>query len=94
LDRISEDGEGSRPWLIALLYALGIDALVIGLFYFWFGVADRHLVFLYDHEMGPYCAGHISLQPDNEQPLLDGRSRSSRGRHGLVSSYKLEPGPS
>jgi hypothetical protein len=44
--------------------------------------------------MGPYCAGHISLQPDNEQPLLDGRSRSSRGRHGLVSSYKLEPGPS
>lgn len=63
MDRISEDGEGSQPWLVALLYALGTDTLVIGLFYFWFGVADRHLVFLYDHEMGPFVPNTSPFSP-------------------------------
>ena len=40
-------------WGIALLHALPITLLVLGLFYYWFAVADRCLVFLYEHNMGP-----------------------------------------
>jgi len=63
LDLNPEDGGGSRPWLTALLYAIGIDSLVIGLFYYWFGSADRHLVFLYDHEMGPFVPDTSPFSP-------------------------------
>ena len=42
-----------RSWLKALPFALGIDALIIGLFIYWFTLADRYRVFLYDHDMGP-----------------------------------------
>jgi hypothetical protein len=42
----------SRPRLAALLFALGIDVLIIALYTYWFAVADRYRVFLYDHDMG------------------------------------------
>ena len=40
-------------WWEALPHALPVTALVIGLFYYWFAVADRYIVFLYYHNMGP-----------------------------------------
>ena len=39
-------------WQTALLYALPVSLLVLGLFYYWFAVADRYFVFLYYHPMG------------------------------------------
>jgi len=43
----------SRLWRSALLYALPATVLVLALFYYWFGIADRYVVFLYYHDMGP-----------------------------------------
>ncbi len=40
-------------WRTALVHALPLAALVLGLFYYWFAIADRHIVFLYYHDMGP-----------------------------------------
>jgi hypothetical protein len=40
-------------WRSALLHALPVMALVLYLFYHWFAIADRHIVFLYYHDMGP-----------------------------------------
>jgi hypothetical protein len=40
-------------WRLAVMHALPVAALVLGLQYTWFVVADRHIVFLYDHDMGP-----------------------------------------
>ena len=42
-----------KPWWRALWHATPLTALVLGLFYHWFAVADRHIVFLYNHDMGP-----------------------------------------
>jgi len=43
-----------RPgWRSALRHALPVAALVLVLFYYWFAVADRYIVFLYNHDMGP-----------------------------------------
>ena len=42
-----------RPWRSALYHAVPIVALVAGLLYYWFAVANRHIVFLYYHDMGP-----------------------------------------
>jgi hypothetical protein len=42
-----------RLWVSALKYALPITALVLGWFYHWFAIADRYIVFLYNHDMGP-----------------------------------------
>ena len=36
-------------WKRALLHALPIALLVLALFYYWFGVADRYATFLYGH---------------------------------------------
>jgi hypothetical protein len=38
---------------VELLFAIPIVAVVITLFYTWFAVRDRYLIFLYDHVMGP-----------------------------------------
>ncbi len=40
-------------WVRASLYAAPIVVLMLGLFYDWFAVADRYIVFLYYHDMGP-----------------------------------------
>ncbi len=44
-------------WLEALLHALPLAVLVFALSYYWFAVADRHLVFLYYHDMGLFISG-------------------------------------
>jgi len=38
-----------KQWKIVLLHAVPICLLVLGLFYFWFVVADRYVIFLYNH---------------------------------------------
>ena len=40
-------------WYAAWLHALPVTALVLYLFYYWFAIADRYIVFLYYHNMGP-----------------------------------------
>jgi hypothetical protein len=53
MQTLVRDGFRSKQWLPALPFAILIDALVIGLLYYWFAVADRYAVFLYNHDMGP-----------------------------------------
>ena len=36
-------------WRRPLLEATLISIVVLGLFYYWFGIADRYAVFLYGH---------------------------------------------
>lgn len=36
-------------WRSALLHAAPVSLFVLGLFYYWFGIADRYAVFLYEH---------------------------------------------
>ncbi|MBU0495721.1 MAG: hypothetical protein KKA73_06360 [Chloroflexi bacterium] len=43
----------ARSWRLALLYALPITTLVLWSFFYWFAIADRYIVFLYYHDMGP-----------------------------------------
>jgi len=40
---------GRVSWHQPALEALAISAFVLGLTYYWFGVANRHVIFLYDH---------------------------------------------
>jgi hypothetical protein len=35
-----------------LLFAASVSLLVVGLFYYWFALADRYFIFLYYHDMG------------------------------------------
>ena len=39
----------ARSWRRALLHALPLTLLVLGLFFYWFAVADRCAIFLYGH---------------------------------------------
>jgi hypothetical protein len=43
----------SHAWSLTLVHALPIALLVLALDYYWFAVADRYIVFLYHHDMGP-----------------------------------------
>lgn len=48
-------GTPVRPWRTALLHALPLSLAVLSLFAYWFGVANRYLVFLYEHlGAGPF----------------------------------------
>lgn len=48
------DSSGFRTgWRLPLLFALPVVALVLGLFIYWFAIANRYIVFLYNHNMGP-----------------------------------------
>jgi hypothetical protein len=49
----STNPTGFRVWRVELLFAAPIVAFVIYLFYTWFAVRDRYLIFLYSHDMGP-----------------------------------------
>ena len=49
----STDLTGFKAWQVELLFAAPIVAFVIYLFYTWFAVLDRYLIFLYFHDMGP-----------------------------------------
>ena len=42
-----------RAWRSALLHALPVLAVMLALCAYWFAVADRYIVFLYYHDMGP-----------------------------------------
>ena len=44
---------GESTWPRAIAHALPIAGLVLALVYYWFAIADRHIVFLYCHNMGP-----------------------------------------
>jgi hypothetical protein len=46
---VSEPMEHRESWKPALLYAVLISLFVLGLFYYWFAVADRYSIFLYGH---------------------------------------------
>ena len=62
---------GSLGWKIALLHAAAISALILGLFYHWFAVADRYVAFLY---------GHLGATPFDEV------TRSRYWMSGLVAT--------
>lgn len=71
---------GPKSWSLALVHALPIAVLVLSLHYYWFAIADRYIVFLYHHDMGP-------LYPDTS-PF----SRVTSSRYwmtGLVASGKV-----
>jgi hypothetical protein len=61
----------SGQWKPALLHAVPISMFNLGLFYYWFGVADRYVIFLY---------GHLNATPFDE--VTSGRYWMS----GLVAS--------
>ena len=42
-----------KTWASALVFALLISILVLAAFTYWFVIADRYIVFLYYHDMGP-----------------------------------------
>jgi hypothetical protein len=49
----SSEGIDLKGWRVELCFAAPIVALVLTLFYTWFAVRDRYLIFLYHHVMGP-----------------------------------------
>lgn len=53
-DRHTESREAPDPrshihWRTTLVFSGTISLFILGLFYYWFGVADRYAVFLYEH---------------------------------------------
>lgn len=53
--------EGPASWRGASFHALTVSSLVLALFYYWFGVADRYAVFLYEHlGAGPFDPRTVS----------------------------------
>jgi len=64
-------------WRPALLHALPVTVMLVGLVWYWFAIADRHIVFLYYHDMGP-------LVPDTSPFSFVTRSRY--WMTGLVAS--------
>jgi hypothetical protein len=48
---------GYAMWGPALLHAVPISSIALALFYYWFGVANRYVIFLYEHlGAGPFDA--------------------------------------
>lgn len=52
-------GDQSKNWLVSFFYSIPIIVLVLGLFYYWFGIADRDVIFLYNYH-------EASLYPDTK----------------------------
>ena len=46
---ISSSQLASRRWKPALWVAVPVSLFILGLFYYWFAVADRYAIFLYGH---------------------------------------------
>lgn len=63
-------------WHLPLLEALCISIFILGLFYYWYGVADRYVVFLY---------GHVARNIPSAQPF-DEITSSRYWMAGLVAS--------
>jgi len=53
LDAEPSDFTDLRAWKTSLIFAVPIVAFVIYMFYTWFAVRNRYLIFLYFHDMGP-----------------------------------------
>ncbi|MEA3309017.1 MAG: hypothetical protein U9Q70_05845 [Chloroflexota bacterium] len=52
-----------EAWLSALPPALLLSALILLAYYYWFSLADRHLIFLYYHDMGPRVPSTAPFSP-------------------------------
>ncbi len=51
----------SALWRGALVHALAVSSIVLALFYYWFGIANRYSVFLYEHlGAGPFDPRTVS----------------------------------
>lgn len=46
-----------HPWRRAAIFAVPITALILALMLAWFTFGNRHVVFLYHHDMGPHMPG-------------------------------------
>ena len=46
-------GRSLGPSRLAFVWSVPVTSLMLSLLYCWFAVADRHVVFLYYHDMGP-----------------------------------------
>lgn len=66
----------ARRWRQSLLEALSITSLVLGLFIYWFGIANRHVIFLY---------GHVAVNLPQTQPF-DEITTSRYWMAGLVAA--------
>lgn len=40
-------------WRLAAIFAILVVVIVAGLLYYWFALADRYVIFLYNHDMPP-----------------------------------------
>jgi hypothetical protein len=40
-------------WRLVAIFAFFTTLIMLGLFYYWFAVADRYVIFLYNHDMPP-----------------------------------------
>jgi hypothetical protein len=70
----------SESWRWAMAHALPAAALVLGLFYYWFAVADRYIVFLYYHHL--VMMGTVVLDTSPFSAVTSGRYWMA----GLVAS--------
>jgi hypothetical protein len=52
-----------RDWRAALFSAIPVSLLILLLFYYWFGIADRYSIFLYYHDMGPVVPDTSPFSP-------------------------------
>lgn len=70
----------ARPtsWRSSLVEAVLVSAFVLGLFYYWYGLADRYVIFLYGH-----VAGGVSTTP--AEPF-DATTSSRYWMAGLVAA--------
>jgi hypothetical protein len=50
---MTSEGKTYPGWQPAVYHALPILALVLAVMGYWFGIADRYIIFLYHHNMGP-----------------------------------------
>lgn len=52
---------GKSRWKAPLAHAISVSLFEIGLFYYWFGIADRYAIFLYGHYgAGPFDGPTLS----------------------------------
>ena len=61
--RTDSDRQAQSLLRAVLLHALPIALLVLALLAYWFGRADRYLVFLYYHDMGPLVPDTSPFSP-------------------------------
>jgi hypothetical protein len=48
-----DPSHSTRRWLRAAFHGVPVASFVLALYVYWFGFANRHIVFLYYHPMGP-----------------------------------------